>query len=111
AEKRSYLGASPELRELLRAELLLSGKFDRLARAMSWRLVLSDEGQAGTDAEVLEAERARFLERTRINEASLAETLKKLGREPEWLEECLQMEARYRHVCDGLLTDEARARI
>ena len=44
-------------------------------------------------------------------EASLAEALKKLGREPEWLEECLQMEARYRQVCDTLLTDEARARI
>jgi len=111
AEEGSYLEASPELRELLRAELLLSGKFDRLARAVSWRLVLSDEGQTGTDAELLEAERARFFERTRLNEASLSEALKKLGREPEWLEECLQMEARYRQVCATLLTDEARARI
>ena len=109
-EEGSYLEASPELRELLRAELLLSGKFDRLARAVSWRLVLSNEGLAGTNAEALEAERARFFERTGLNEASLSEALKKLGREPEWLEECLQMEVRYRQVCDALLTDEARAR-
>ena len=78
---------------------------------MLFRSVLSDEGQTGTNAEVLEAERARFFERTRLNEASLSQALKKLGREPEWLEECLQMEARYRQVCDTLLTDEARARI
>src|SRR5207245_10467095 len=93
------------------AEILLSCKFDWLSRAVSWRLVLSDYGQAGTDAGLLEAERARFFERTRLNESSLSEALKKLGREPEWLDECLQMEVRYRQVCDTLLTDEARARI
>jgi len=85
------------------------GKFDRLARAVSWRLVLSDDGQAGTDAELLEAERARFFERTRLSEASLSEALRKLGREPEWLEECFGKWSRYRQVCDTLLTDEARA--
>src|SRR5207244_12423528 len=108
-EEGSYLEASPKLRELLRAELLLSGKFDRLARAVSWRLVLSDEGQTGTNAEVLEAERARFFERTRLNEASLSEALKKLGREPEWVEVGLQMEVLYRQVWDTLLAEEARA--
>ena len=111
AEEGNYLEASPELRELLRVELLLSRKFDRLARAVSWRLVLSDVGQAGTDPELLEAERTRFFERAGLNEDSLSAALKKLGRETEWLEECLQMEVRYRQVCDTLLTDEARARI
>jgi len=110
AEAVKYLDAEPELRELLRVELLLSGKFDRLARAVSWRLVLSDEGQTGPDPEALETERTRFYERTGVNEASMSEVLKKLGREPEWLEKCLQMEVRYRQVCDTLLTDEARAR-
>jgi len=108
SEEPDYLESAFELRDLLRAELLLSGKFDRLARAASWRLVLPAEGE--TSAQLLKTERARFFERTGLNEESLAGALKKLGRDPAWLEEWLGMEIRYGRLRETLLTAEARAR-
>ena len=107
-EEEDYICASPELRELLRVDLYFSGTFDRLARAASWRLVLPEEGE--TNTELLESEREKFFERTGLEQASLPQALKELGRDQKWLEECLRKEVLYRQVCDTLLTDEARAR-
>jgi hypothetical protein len=109
AQEADYLEASPELRELLRAELLFSGKFDRLAQAASWRLAARPEG-SNENAESVDEERARFFERTGLEEASLPAALKHLNRTADWFEECLQMEVCYRRVCDSLVTEEARAR-
>jgi len=108
-EDSKFIEGSPELWERLRVDLLFSGKFDRLVRALSWRLAgMTEEGN--TSPELLNEERERFFERTGLNETSLAETAKTLNPRRGWLEECLQMEACYRHTCDTLLTDEARAR-
>jgi hypothetical protein len=71
-------------------------------------LALPEQAEANTQS--LDDERARFLERTGSDEASLPGALNQLGRGAEWLEECLRMEVRYRQLCDMLLTDEARAR-
>ncbi len=111
AEETDYLEGSPELRKLLRVELMLSGEFDRMARALSWRIAASSKEDASEKKpELLEVERARFFERTGLDESSLPEALKQLGRTSEWLNECLQMEVNYRQICVGLLTDEARRR-
>ena len=111
AEDSNFLESSPELREMLRADLLFSGKFDRLTRSMSWRLAgLPDQGEVEASPEMLSDERARFFERTGLNEASLPAALNQLNRTPSWLEDCLRTEVAYRRVCDALLTSEARAR-
>ena len=111
AEDLNYLESSPELREMLRAELLFSGKFDRLTRSIGWRLAgLADQGEVEASPEILSDERARFFGRTELDVASLPEALQQLNRKPEWLEECLRMEVSYRRTCDALLTNEARAR-
>ena len=107
SEEANYLEASPELQELLRADLLLSGRFDRLAREVSWRLVLPEQGEISPQS--LEAERARFFERTALDQQSVINALKQLGRDAEWLEQCLSLEVRYQQLCEVLLTDEARA--
>ena len=111
AEAVDYLEASPELQELFRVDLLLSGKFDRLANAASWRLAAWPAGsEADPNAESVNDERQRFFQRTGLDEGSLPHALKQLNRTAGWLEDCLQMEACYRHLCDALLTNEARAR-
>ena len=110
-EESDYLEGSAELRELLRVDLLFSGKFDDLARAVRWRLAAAaDLNKTEPNAEWAKEERARFFERTGLDETSLPEALKQLYRTPTWLEECLQMEVCYRQACGSLLTDQARAR-
>jgi hypothetical protein len=110
-EESDYLEGSAELRELLRVDLLFSGEFDELARAVSWRLAVGAElNKTEVNADLATEERARFFERTGLDELSLPEALKQLNRTPAWLEECLQMEACYRQACASLLSDQARSR-
>ena len=111
-EPSDYLTCSAELRELLRADLFLSGKLEELARAMSWRLAAAAElNNTPVNAESMNVERARFLERAALDESSLPEALAQLNRASAWLEECLQLEACYRRASDCLLNDQARVRI
>jgi hypothetical protein len=108
-EPCDYLAGSAELLELLRVDLLFSGKFDDLARAVGWRLAAGAELNQ-TEANMAKDERARFFERTGLDETSLPEALRRLSRMPAWLEECLQLEVCYRRACGSVLTDQARAR-
>jgi hypothetical protein len=106
-----YLTSSAELRELLRVDLLFSGKFDDLTRALSWRLAAAVElNQTEADADLAKDQRTRFFERSGLDELSLSEVLKQLNRTPAWFEECLQHEVCYCQTCSSVLSDEARKR-
>jgi hypothetical protein len=111
-EQSDYLASSAGLRELLRVDLLFSGRFDDLTRAVSWRLAAAAEvNNPEVNADLVRDERARFFERTELDESSLPEALKHLNRTAPWLEECLQLEVCYRQTCGSVLSDQARARI
>ncbi len=112
APEQDYPESAPELRELLRIELLLSGEFDRLARELSRRVAALHEapGEEEREAGDATAERERLLKRTGRTEAELSKILGKLDRGNIWLEDCLRMEAAYRRVCDELLTTTKRER-
>jgi len=110
-EPPDYLTGSAELRELLRVDLLFSGKFDDLTRAVSWRLAAGAElNKTEANADLAKEERARFFERTGLDDISIPEALRQLGRTPDWLEECLQLEVCYCQAYGSVLTDQARAR-
>lgn len=111
AEPSDFLTASAEQRELFRIDLLLSGKFDDLTRAVSWRLATGAEpNQSEPEPGQKEQERERFFERTGLDEAILPEALNQLNRTSTWLEECLQLEMGYRQAHDSLLSNQARVR-
>ncbi len=62
---RAHLPSRPrEQRDLLRIELLLSGGMEAMAVGLSWRLAALDGNEAGISSELIEAERARFFQRT-----------------------------------------------
>jgi hypothetical protein len=114
-EDVDYPEASLELRELLRAELLLSGEFDRLAQALGWRLAALSEADPKTQdsrlkTQDLGSDRSQFLQRTGLEETTLLAALQQIGRDPVWLEECLRLEAAYDRVCARWLTDDQRGR-
>ena len=110
-ERIEYLSAQPELRDLLTADLFLSGEFDRLATELSWR-VAARQASAGEepDPELVATERERFLKREGIDEAALRTWLRDFGCDPQWLNETLKLEAIYHQRCRALLTDEAAKR-
>jgi hypothetical protein len=111
SETTEYLTASAELRELLRIDLLFTGKFDELARALSWRLAAGAElNKTEPNADLAKDERARFFERTGLDELSLPEALTHLNRTPAWLEGCLELEIGYRQASESVVSDQARAR-
>jgi len=111
ADPPDYLTSSVELQELLRVDLLFSGKFDDLTRGLSWRLGAAvEQNQIETDADLAQDQRARFFERSGLDESSVPEVLKRLSRTPAWFEECLQLEVCFQKTCSSVLSDEARKR-
>ena len=102
-----YQCASPELRELFVTELILSGELDRLTTAFMWRLAARcAEKNLHPDA-VAVAEQ-KFFDRHEIEPAQLAEWLGKLGRDSEWFNLMLVIDASYRTRRDRLLVPQAR---
>ena len=64
-----YSSAPPELRDLLRIELFLSGEFEALARRLSWRVAAGADAGADPGLRAIATERAHFFERTKIEAA------------------------------------------
>lgn len=105
-----YFEAAPELRELLILELILNGELDRLAGRQSWRVAARRaEGGGELAEELLDAEKAAFLQRNNLPHEQVLEWLGKLGRDHAWLREQLATEAVYRRDSSALLSREARA--
>jgi hypothetical protein len=110
-EAVDYFSAPNELRELLTSELILSGELDRMAQRLSWRVAArcGAAGQ-GADPQLIAAEQAGFLQRSRVGEDQLADWLERLGRDPVWFRDALETEAIYRRECDRILSRQARER-
>ena len=103
-----YLSAPEEMRALLRAELILSGEFDRLATRLSCRVAGFQEAK---NAEVdLVAEKEQFSKRAGNDGQKAPDWLNRLGREAQWLNEMLRFEAIHNRIHNELLTPQIRQR-
>jgi len=103
-DEMSYPTAGTKLHEMLRVEVLLSGKFETLARRLARRVLAAREMQA--TPEMIEKERALVSERIGLGVADLREALALRGRDGEWLDRSLARQAAYHLVRQNLLTRE-----
>ncbi|MGE5212516.1 MAG: hypothetical protein ACM3NN_02355 [Nitrospirota bacterium] len=104
-----YASADPELHEMFVAELILSGTLDEMTAKLMKRLAARCAGEEPT-SEAIAAEKEKFLRRVGIEPTQLADWLKESGRDLQWLNEMLAIEAAYRVHCETLLVPEARER-
>src|SRR5256886_2048055 len=104
-----YASAPSDLRELFVAEAILSGELDRMTTELMWRLAARC-AEKEVDSEALAAEERSFLDRNKIEPAQLPNRLKRLGRDLEWFNEMIAMQAVYRRRCETLLVPQARQR-
>ena len=109
AEEIGYTSAPPELRELFLAELILCGTLEDMTTKFTWRLAARCAGKEPT-AEAIAAEERKFFQRTKVRPGQLAKWLEKLGRDSEWWNEMLAIEAAYGAHCNRVLVPEARQR-
>jgi hypothetical protein len=108
-EEIEYASAPDELRELLVAELNLSGEMDRLAKRLSWRVAGNREsGNDGLDSQFITAEERRFFERNGVDQEQLPDWLEATGRDGTWFAKSVAMEALHRRKCETLLNKQAR---
>jgi hypothetical protein len=104
-----YHSASPELRELFLAELILSGELDRMTTALMWRLA-AQCAEKDPDPGAIAVAEQKFLDRNDIEPSQLADWLERLGRDSEWFNIMLVIDAAYRIRSDALLVPQARQR-
>ena len=108
-EELEYFSAPNELHKMLIDELILCGELDRMAERFSRRISSRCEvGETKADAEAIEKERAAFFERSGMSAEELPAWLEKVGRDQEWFEDALTMEAIYLQSMSGLLSQQAR---
>lgn len=108
-EEIDFVSAPPELRELFNADLILSGELDRIVGALRWRLAaLAASAEENMDPEMIAAERRNFFDRNKVDLAQLSDWLKSFGRDSEWFDLMLRMEAVYGSRCATLLNPQAR---
>jgi hypothetical protein len=100
-----------ELRDLFTANLIMSGHLERMITDFSWRLAAAAATEKeSVGLEAIEAERQRFFERSGLSAEQLPLWLEQLGRDSDWFERMLQMEAAYRQRNATLLTPQSRKR-
>ena len=109
SERIAYTSAPQELRHLFIAELILSGALEDMTIKLMWRLAARCAGKEPTP-DAIAAEKRKFLHRMGIEPAQLADWLGEMGRDSEWLNEMLTIEAAYGAHCDTLLVPQARQR-
>ena len=102
-----YHSASPELRELFLAELILSGELDRMTTALMWRLA-AHCAEKDPDPDAIAVAERKFFDRNEIEPSQLADWLERLGRDSEWFNMMLVIDAAYRTRRDTLLVPQAR---
>ena len=108
-EQIGYTSATPELRHLFVAGLILSGALEDMTIKFMWRLAARCAGNEST-SEAIAAEKRKFLHRIGIKPVQLARWLEEMCRDSQWLNEMLSIEAVYGARCDTLLVPEARQR-
>jgi hypothetical protein len=102
---------SLESRDTFAADLVLSGDLDAMISQLAWRLAAAaaaEKDRSSPDA--IEVERQSFFERSGLNPEQLPQWLEQLGRDREWFERMLEMEAAYRQRNETLLTPQSRKR-
>ena len=109
SEHIGYMSAAPELCHLFLAELILSGALEDMTNKLMWCLAARCAGKEPAP-DAIAAEKRKFLHRIGIEPAQLAYWLEEMGRDSEWLNEMLAIEAAYWAHCDTLLVPEARQR-
>ena len=111
-EPIAFGSSSLELRDIFAADLVLSGDLDAMITQLSWRLAavaaVAEKERVSPDA--IEVERQGFFERSGLNAEQLPQWLEQLGRDREWFERMLEMEAAYRQRNETLLTPQSRKR-
>jgi len=108
-ERIGYTSAAPELRDLFMAELILSGALEEMTIKLTWRLAARCAGKEPA-AEAIAVEKGKFLDRIAIEAEQLTSWLEEMGRDSQWLNEMLAIEAAYEAHCNALLIPEARQR-
>ena len=106
-ERFGYTSATPQLRHLFLAELILSGALEEMTTKLMWRLAARCAGNEPT-SDVIAAENQKFLERIGIEEAKLSSWLQEMGRDSQWLDEMFAIETAYAAHCKTLLVPETR---
>jgi hypothetical protein len=108
-EQIEYTAADTELREMFIAELILSGTLDQMTLQLMRRLAARCAGEEPSP-ERIAVEKQEFLNRVGIESEQLPDWLEESGRDLQWLNEMLAIEAAYRIHCGALLVPEARQR-
>jgi hypothetical protein len=108
-ERIGYTSAAPELRDLFLAALIFSGALEEITTKLMWRLAARCAGKEPT-SEAIVTEKRKFLTRIAIEPALLTSWLEEMGRDSQWLDEMLAVEAAYEALCDAVLVPEARQR-
>ena len=107
APAMDYISAPEEMRKLLRGELILSGEFDRMATRFSRRVAGGQEVKEDVD---LAEEKKEFFGRAGIEEGTLADWLNGLGRDEQWFNQMLRLEAIHNRMRAEILTPQSRQR-
>src|SRR5437762_11004400 len=79
-EQIEYISATPELRQLFLAELILCGELDRMTTALTFRLAARC-AEKDSDSDTITAEKRKFFDRNQVDPAQLPKWLKRLGRD------------------------------
>ena len=108
-EQIEYISATPELRQVFLAELILCGELDRMTTALMFRLAARC-AEKDSDLDATAAQKRKFFDRNKIEPAQLPNWLERLRRDLEWFNEMVAMEAAFRRRCDTLLVPQARQR-
>jgi hypothetical protein len=108
-EQIEYTAADGELRKLFVVELILSGAVQEVTNKLMWRLAARCAGNE-PPPEVITAEKRKFLDRINVERAEIADWLEELGRDSQWLDEMLAIEAAFSTHRGTLLAPEARRR-
>src|SRR6266487_3764833 len=75
-----YISATPELRQLFLAELILCGELDRMTTALMFRLAARC-AEKDSDSNAITAEEREFFDRNKIDPAQLPNWLEQLRRD------------------------------
>jgi hypothetical protein len=103
--------SSLELRDLFTVDLIMSGHLEGMITHLSWRLAAQSAGRSeALNPEMIETERQRFIERSGLAPEQLPQWLERLGRDTDWFEQTVAMEAAYQQRNQTVLTPQARKR-
>ena len=108
-ERVEYTSAPSELRHLFVAELILSGQLDDMTVKLMRRLAARCAGKE-PNSDAIDAEKRKFLHRIGVEAEHVTRWLEEMGRDSQWLDEMLAIEAIYGAHCETLLVPEARQR-